>query len=53
MKKFTDPMMTVVRLDEADVVCTSSTCFGYICTDCAECIGTYDCGIFDCGHYNG
>ena len=53
MKKFSDPMMTVIHLSSADVVCTS-TCYGYICNDCAECQGAYDCGIFDCGGgYNG
>lgn len=53
MKKFNDPMMTVIRLSLTDVVCTSGTCYGYFCDECADCVGGYDCGIFDCGHYNG
>lgn len=52
MKEFKTPMMTVVHLSNENVICTSNcpphVCTGFICNDCVECEGSYNCFSFVC-----
>lgn len=59
MKQFDAPMMTLIHLSNEDVIrsstppCMGVTCGSYTCTDCADCVGTYQCLSLTCNAYYG
>lgn len=57
MKKFSTPMMFVVRLADENVIaasgiCNDQYCEGYDCPNCPTiCTGSYHCDLFKCTTY--
>ncbi len=47
MKEFKMPTLTVVRLNQENIIC-ASICYDFFCDDCVECKGNYHCWEFLC-----